>query len=128
MKRLFPPAASTGTIAAAVLALMVSPALAGASVALSLEMGPRDEVHSVRYSCADGSELTVQYINSADNALAILQLAGEKLIFVNVVAGSGARYGNGAREWWTKGSEGTLRNQMTEAGPVSCTDTSAAQN
>ncbi len=128
MKRLFSPAASIGTLAAAILGPMASPALAGASVALSLEMGPRDEIHSVHYSCADGSELTVQYINSSENALAILQLAGEKLIFVNVFAGSGARYVNGAREWWTKGSEGTLRNQLTEAGPINCTDTSTTQN
>lgn len=122
------PSLSAMLIAAAVsgaLALPLAPVMAGAVLSMSLEMGPKDSVHSINYSCADGSELNVQYINSAANNLAVLRLAGEDLIFVNVMSGSGARYVNGAREWWTKGNEGTLRNQMTEAGPVSCTDTSA---
>ncbi len=117
-------AAIVGCAFAAVIAAAPAPALAGATVSLPLEMGPEDTIMSVRYSCADGTELVVQYINSRANALAIMQLAGEDLIFVNVIAGSGARYVSGAREWWTKGDEGSLRNKMSGADAVTCTDMS----
>ncbi len=113
---------------AAVLAMSSAPALAGAPLSLSLQMGPQDELRSIRYSCTDGTELNVQYINSGPNALAMMRLAGDDLIFVNVISGSGARYVSGAREWWTKGAEATLRNETTGADPVACTDMAEANS
>lgn len=112
-------------IAALTLSLAAAPAMAGATLSLPLELGAEDNVRSVVYSCADGTELTVQYINARANALAIIPLAGEELIFVNVMSGSGARYVSGAREWWTKGDDATLRDEMSEAGPVECSDKAA---
>ncbi|WP_113910485.1 MliC family protein [Roseovarius dicentrarchi] len=110
-----------GAVAAA-LATGAAPALAGAPLSLSLQMGQQDSVNAVRYSCTDGTELTVQYVNSGANALAVMRLAGDDLIFVNVISGSGARYVSGAREWWTKGAEATLRNETMGADAVTCTD------
>ncbi len=112
----------------AVLAMGAAPALAGAPLSLSLKMGPQDELRSIRYSCNDGTELNVQYINIGANALAMIRLAGDDLIFVNVISGSGARYVSGAREWWTKGAEATLRNEATGAGPVTCSDMAEASS
>ncbi len=113
---------------AAVLAMGAAPALAGAPLSLSLQMGPQDELRSIRYSCNDGTELNVQYINTGANALAVMRLAGDDLIFVNVISGSGARYVSGAREWWTKGAEATLRNETTGADPVTCSDMADANS
>lgn len=106
----------------AVLITGAAPLLAGAPLSLSLQMGPQDELRSIRYSCTDGTELNVQYINSGANALAMMRLAGDDLIFVNVISASGARYVSGAREWWTKGNEGSLRNETTGADAITCTD------
>ncbi len=119
----------SGGVFAVFTTIGAAPTLAGGSpLSLSLEMGPQDEVRAIRYSCADGSELNVQYINSQANALAFMRLAGQDLIFVNVVSASGARYVAGAREWWTKGAEGSLRNEMSGADPVTCTDMSASNS
>ncbi|WP_255011528.1 MliC family protein [Roseovarius sp. M141] len=118
--------ALAGWAFAVAIAISAAPALAGATLSLPLETGPQDEVHSIRYSCADGTELIVQYINTQANALAVMRLAGQDLIFVNVISGSGARYVSGAREWWTKGDEGSLRNEMSGADPVACTDMAGA--
>ncbi len=120
------PAILVGWAFATAMAVGPAPALAGGPLSLSLEMGPQDEVRAIRYSCADGTELNVQYINSRANALALMRLAGQDLIFVNVVSGSGARYVSGAREWWTKGAEGSLRNETSGADAVTCTDMSGA--
>ncbi|HEY9037646.1 MAG TPA: MliC family protein [Roseovarius sp.] len=122
------PAALAGWGIAAAMALGTAPALAGAPLSLSLEMGPKDGVRSIGYSCADGTELNVQYISSGANALAVMRLAGQDLIFVNVISGSGARYVSGAREWWTKGPEGTLRDGTSGADAVTCTDMSAEKS
>lgn len=123
------PAILSGGALAAVMAINAAPTLAGGSpLSLSLEMGPQDEVRAIRYSCADGTELNVQYINSRANSLAVMRLAGQDLIFVNVVSGSGARYVSGAREWWTKGAEGSLRSETSDADPVTCSDMSATKS
>lgn len=34
----------------------------------------------------------VEYLNAGDNHLAVLPLNGKKLVFANVISGSGARY------------------------------------
>lgn len=112
----------------AAMAVSSVPALAGATLAVPLVLGPQDTAHSVGYSCDDGTDLTVQYINAQGNRLAIIPLAGEELIFVNVVSGSGARYVTGAREWLVKSDEARLHDKMSDAGPVHCTDRAASQS
>jgi membrane-bound inhibitor of C-type lysozyme len=62
----------------------------------------------VRYECdANGVQLglptqafAVDYINAGPNSLAVLPIAGESRIFVNVTSGSGARYAAGDLIWW----------------------------
>lgn len=115
------------SLSAMALIAAAAPATGEASFALSLDIGGQDTVRAVRYSCADGTELNVQYINAGANALAIMPLGGEELIFVNVVAASGARYVNGTREWWTKGDDASLRDTASDADAVECTDASSAE-
>ena len=63
---------------------------------------------TVRYECdANGVKLglpaqafAVDYINAGANSLAVLPIAGESRIFVNVTSGSGARYASGDLIWW----------------------------
>ena len=49
---------------------------------------------------------TVEYLNAGDNHLAVLPLNGKKLVFANVISGSGARYAAGRYIWWDAGSRG----------------------
>lgn len=100
--------------------LLASPALAQVAVTLPLEKG--GNVESVGYSCGtDGSaEFTVQYVNAGSNSLAIVPIDDAERIFVNVIAASGARYVAGEYEWWVKGDDATLTNQMDQANPRDC--------
>lgn len=38
----------------------------------------------------------------------------QKVMLVNVIAASGAKYVGGVYEWWTKGKEGTLTNVQNQ--------------
>jgi membrane-bound inhibitor of C-type lysozyme len=49
---------------------------------------------------------TVVYLNAGENHLAVLPLHGKKLVFVNVISASGARYAAGRYIWWDAGSRG----------------------
>jgi membrane-bound inhibitor of C-type lysozyme len=49
---------------------------------------------------------TVEYLNAGDNHLAVLPLNGKKLVFANVISGSGARYAAGKYIWWDAGGRG----------------------
>lgn len=100
--------------------LLAGPALAQVAVTLPLEKG--GNVESVSYSCGtDGStEFTVQYVNAGPNSLAIIPVGDADRIFVNVIAASGARYVAGEYEWWVKGDDATLSNQMDQANARAC--------
>lgn len=95
-------------------------ASANAILSVPVTLGPKGTISTVRHSCSDGTDLSVQYINGAANSLALIPLKGEDLIFVNVVAGSGARYVSGARTWWTKGDKATLSDETGKAKPITC--------
>ena len=71
--------------------------------------GERNEAH---YSCDDGKERAVTYVNGDTNSLAVVPVEGKERIFVNVISGSGARYASGQYIWWTKGPEATLYDEM----------------
>ncbi|MFD0857435.1 MliC family protein [Roseovarius aquimarinus] len=88
---------------------------------LPLELGPDGEVNSVAYTCDDGTKLKVQYVNAGRNALALIPLKGETVVFAGVVSGSGARYVSGANVWWSKGDGAELTDETGDAQPVSCT-------
>jgi membrane-bound inhibitor of C-type lysozyme len=96
-----------------------------ASTALILTFPGDVERRIVQYDCGEEQPLTVDYINAAPNYLAIVTTGGQKLVFVTVLSGSGARYAAGEYEWWNKGSEGTLTNLTTpDAEPLVCTEMS----
>lgn len=79
-----------------------------ADLGLTLPLSTDATITAARYQCDDGRDLPLRYVNAGGNALAIIPLEGEDLIFVNVVAASGARYVAGMWEWWSKGDEATL--------------------
>ncbi|WP_372802095.1 MliC family protein [Paracoccus seriniphilus] len=89
-------------------------------VALTVDLGPTDQVTAGTYTCGAGETIPVRYVNAGPNALAILPVDGEERIFVNVVSASGARYASGAHVWWSKGDSAALEH--TIEGTVSdCT-------
>lgn len=100
------------------LALATAPALAGPS--LTLDLGPEADVQSLRYLCDGDRSLSVQYVNTDANSLAMMTLDGGERIFVNVIAASGARYVSGAHEWWTKGDAATLTDLTGTADALDC--------
>jgi membrane-bound inhibitor of C-type lysozyme len=64
----------------------------------------------VNYDC-DGNPLKVEYINSGENAFAILPMRSDRLVFVNVISGSGLRYASGPYVWWIKGQQASLSDE-----------------
>lgn len=71
--------------------------------------------NTLRYECHGGSALTVQYMNTKNKqSFALLTVDGRKLLFVNVLAGSGAKYVGDHYTWWTKGPEGSLTDDTAD--------------
>jgi membrane-bound inhibitor of C-type lysozyme len=68
---------------------------------------------TTRYDCKDGKSVSVQYTNTRNRqSFAALTVDGRKLLFVNVIAGSGARYVADQYTWWTKGPQANLYDEM----------------
>ena len=71
--------------------------------------------NTLRYACRGGSTLTVQYMNTKNKqSFALLTVDGRKILFVNVLSGSGAKYVADHYTWWTKGPEGTLTDDTAD--------------
>jgi membrane-bound inhibitor of C-type lysozyme len=71
--------------------------------------------NTLRYKCSGGDALTVQYMNTKNKqSFALLTVDGRKLLFVNVLAASGAKYVGDHYTWWTKGPEGTLSDDTAD--------------
>jgi membrane-bound inhibitor of C-type lysozyme len=115
MKRILVPAFAV---------LLATPAFAlDTDLQLVLRLDGNAEHNVTTYQCEGMEEpLTVEYVNADPTYLAFLTLDGEKQIFVNVLAASGARYASGQYVWWTKGSEASLYDltKGEDAPPVSC--------
>lgn len=83
---------------AAALALLAAPATA--------------EVITARYICERGVEVPVTYVNGSEPAAAVLMVENRMITLVQVISGSGARYGwpsDGSHYvWWSKGDGATL--------------------
>lgn len=109
-------------IALVALASLAVTGTAAAEVALSipLDLGRTGSIHATSYTCGDADELSVQYVNTDANTLAIVPINGDERIFVNVVSGSGARYVSGAHVWWTKGDTATLESTLEEGSAMEC--------
>ncbi|WP_108500611.1 MliC family protein [Paracoccus indicus] len=100
------------------LGLLVTCGAAHARLALTLPLTSDATVTAARYRCDDGRDLAVRYVEAGANSLAIIPLEGEEVVFVNVVAASGARYVSGMWEWWAKGEEATLTR--VDAAETTC--------
>lgn len=96
----------------------LSPAL---QFVIPLEGDVQHEV--VQYDCEGRDEpITVNYINAHPNFLAVVPIEDEPLVFVNVIAASGARYVAGQYEWWSQGNDATLTDERADedAEPLTC--------
>jgi len=61
---------------------------------------------------------TVEYLNAGENHLALLPIHGKRMVFVNVISASGARYAAGQYIWWDAGSHGvTLSAEAMNGQP-----------
>lgn len=79
----------------------------------------------VEYHCEGLEPFTVDFVNASPNFLAIVPIGPQKLVFVNVLSASGAKYVSGQFEFWTKGSEATLTDlQVTDGGTLACSEIS----
>ena len=93
------------------------------SAQVVLELAGNFERNVVHYQCEGLEPFSVDFINAAPNFLAIVPVGGKKLVFVNVMSGSGARYAAGQYEFWTKGSDATLTDlQADPQTPVNCSE------
>lgn len=92
-----------------------------AQVVLSLQSS--FERNIVEYQCEGLEPFSVDFINAQPNFLAIVPIGPNKLVFVNVMAASGAKYVAGQYEFWTKGSDATLTDLMADPQtPVNCSE------
>ena len=111
-------------LAATAIFALASPALADASFTTGLSVMGDAEVKAVKYDCEHHDPIVVQYLNAAPNFLALVPIeqenASDRLVFVNVLSGSGAKYVAGKYEWWTKGNDATLHDvtEGLDAAPV----------
>lgn len=105
-------------------ALPLAAALLGGvdvSAAVILNFTGNFERNVVNYQCEGLDPVSVQYINADPNYLAVMSVGDRKMVFVSVIAASGAKYVAGEYEWWTKGSEATFTNLRSEPqAPVAC--------
>lgn len=104
--------------------------LTGAALAdtLELDLPGSVERQSVTYSCSDGVERTAEYINvGQSNSLALIEIEGETLVFVNVLSGSGARYAARQYIWWDAQNAVTFTDETAGEGakPVTCQEKKA---
>lgn len=81
------------------------------TVTLELPGDAPVERNAVTYKCGDQS-MKAEYINTAGNSLAVLGLADETIVTVNVLSGSGAKYAGQQYVWWTKGDTADLYDLM----------------
>ncbi len=71
--------------------------------------------NTLRYVCSGGNALTVQYMNTKNKqSFALLTVDGRKMLFVNVLSASGAKYVGDHYTWWTKGPQGTLSDDTAD--------------
>lgn len=88
------------------------------TVAMPLTVAPIQvaTTNALRYACKGGKTLNVEYMNTKNKqSFALLTVEGRKLLFVNVLAGSGAKYVADHYTWWTKGPEGSLTDDTADA-------------
>lgn len=78
---------------------------------------------TVQYQCEGLEPFSVDFINAQPNFLAIVPVGPQRMVFVNVMSASGAKYVAGQYEFWTKGSDATLTDLQADPQSVECTET-----
>ncbi|KWA08572.1 MliC family protein [Burkholderia territorii] len=97
-------------------------ALAGAAVSvahaaqLTVEEIDADARVQTVYQCANQKQpVRVSYWRAGNGqSFALVPVNGQQLLFVDTVSASGVRYQAGRYTWWTKGKEGTLRDEIAD--------------
>ncbi|PRH47312.1 MliC family protein [Burkholderia multivorans] len=97
-------------------------ALAGLTVSvthaaqLTIEEIDADARQTVAYQCANQPQpVRVSYwLAGNGQSFALVPVNGQRLLFVDTVSASGVRYQAGRYTWWTKGKEGTLRDEIAD--------------
>lgn len=117
---------------AAILAATLSfPAVAAVSVDVGISFSGDADKKTVTYGCESHAPLTITYINSAPNFIAIVPITDDEtgqtddMVFVSVLTASGARYEAGQYVWWNKGTEAYLYDltEGADAAPLlSCSE------
>jgi membrane-bound inhibitor of C-type lysozyme len=69
------------------------------------------------YSCRDSKQVSVLYINTANDSFAYLPVDGKRHVFVTVLSASGAKYASGPYVWWTKGRQANLTRDGVNGMP-----------
>lgn len=97
-----------------------SPAFADVSIGIGLTITGDAEIKNATYDCGDAGKLAVQYVNASPNFLAVVPVKDQKLLFVNTISASGAKYESGQYIWWNKGADATLSDitEGLDAAPV----------
>jgi membrane-bound inhibitor of C-type lysozyme len=113
-------------VTAAALLAMSASASPGPSVQFVLPLPGDAERKVVNYTCEGVDHpVSVDYVNAAPNFLAVMTVAGERLVLASVLAAGGVRYVGGPFEWWTKGSEATFSDlRENPPAPVACAEAS----
>jgi membrane-bound inhibitor of C-type lysozyme len=94
-------------------ALTLAAAHTASAMPLTVPQIQSASTQTTRYDCKDGKHISVQYTNTRNHqSFAALTVDGRKLLFVNVISGSGARYVADRYTWWTKGPQANLYDEM----------------
>ncbi|WP_175688531.1 MliC family protein [Burkholderia anthina] len=97
-------------------------ALAGTAVSvahaaqLTVEEIDADSRQIAVYQCANQKKpVRVSYWHAGNaQSFALVPVNGQQLLFVDTVSASGVRYQAGRYTWWTKGKDGTLRDEIAD--------------
>lgn len=100
-------------------ACAASSSVAATSVSINIELDDAG-LTAVDYQCSANNRLSILYVTSENDILALVPIDGEPRVFVNAVSGSGARYVAGQYEWWSKGTVGGLRDVMSDEVLLDC--------
>ena len=98
---------------------LATPGVAGVSLSVDVDLEDAT-TQTLTYDCGEGDPLTVHYVNSDTQSLALVPVDEDYRVFVNVVSGSGARYVSGQHEWWTKGDDATLSDTLEDKTLSEC--------
>lgn len=99
---------------------------ADVSAQIVLQLQGNFERSTIQYQCEGLDPFSVDFINADPNYLAIIPVGPRKMVFVNVMTASGAKYVAGQFEFWTKGSDATLTDLQATPQSVDCSEVSEA--